>query len=255
MLLRGKTLVVTGGNSGIGAAIVRAAAAEGANVVVDYVVRPEDTDEIVTAIEQLGGHAVGVQADVTKAGELHKMVRTAVDTYGRLDVLINNAGIETRTGILDTTEEDYDRVMAINLKSAFFGTQFAAKQFIAQGDGGIVINISSVHEDWPMPGNVAYCVSKGGVRMLARTAGVELGVHGIRVVNVCPGAVATPINQATMDDPEQLEKLRSTIPLGRLAQPEDIADVVVFLASGGNDYMTATSVFIDGGIMQGSVGL
>jgi glucose 1-dehydrogenase len=183
------------------------------------------------------------------------MIRTAVDTYGRLDVLINNAGIETRTSILDTTEEDYDRVMAINLKSAFFGTQFAAKQFIAQGDGGIVINISSVHEDWPMPGNVAYCVSKGGVRMLARTAGVELGVHGIRVVNVCPGAVATPINQATMDDPEQLEKLRSTIPLGRLAQPEDIADVVVFLASGGNDYMTATSVFIDGGIMQGSVGL
>jgi glucose 1-dehydrogenase len=196
-----------------------------------------------------------VQADVTKAGELHKMVRTAVDTYSRLDVLINNAGIETRTSILDTTEEDYDRVMAVNLKSAFFGTQFAAKQFIAQGDGGIVINISSVHEDWPMPGNVAYCVSKGGVRMLARTAGVELGVHGIRVVNVCPGAVATPINQATMDDPEQLEKLRSTIPLGRLAQPEDIADVVVFLASGGNDYMTATSVFIDGGIMQGSVGL
>ena len=255
MLLRGKTLVVTGGNSGIGAAIVRAAAAEGANVVVDYVVRPEDTDEIVTAIEQLGGHAVGVQADVTKAGELHKMVRTAVDTYGRLDVLINNAGIETRTGILDTTEEDYDRVMAINLKSAFFGTQFAAKQFIAQGEGGIVINISSVHEDWPMPGNVAYCVSKGGMRMLARTAGVELGMHGIRVVNVCPGAVATPINQATTDDPEQLEKLRSTIPLGRLAQPEDIADVVVFLASGGNDYMTATSVFIDGGIMQGSVGL
>ena len=255
MLLRGKTLVVTGGNSGIGAAIVRAAAAEGANVVVDYVVRPEATDEIVAAIEQLGGHAVGVQADVTKAGELHKMIRTAVDTYGRLDVLINNAGIETRTSILDTTEEDYDRVMAINLKSAFFGTQFAAKQFIAQGDGGIVINISSVHEDWPMPGNVAYCVSKGGVRMLARTAGVELGVHGIRVVNVCPGAVATPINQATMDDPEQLEKLRSTIPLGRLAQPEDIADVVVFLASGGNDYMTATSVFIDGGIMQGSVGL
>ncbi len=255
MLLRGKTLVVTGGNSGIGAAIVRAAAAEGANVVVDFVVRPEATDEIVAAIEQLGGHAVGVQADVTKAGELHKMIRMAVDTYGRLDVLINNAGIQARTSILDTTEEDYDRVMAINLKSAFFGTQFAAKQFIAQGEGGIVINISSVHEDWPMPGNVAYCVSKGGVRMLARTAGVELGVHGIRVVNVCPGAVATPINQATMDDPEQLEKLRSTIPLGRLAQPEDIADVVVFLASGGNDYMTATSVFIDGGIMQGSVGL
>ena len=255
MLLRDKTLVVTGGNSGIGEAIVRAAAAEGANVVIDYVALPEETRAIVAAIEQLGGHAVGVQADVTKAADLHRMISTAVDTYGRLDVLINNAGIETRTGILDTSEADYDRVLDVNLKSAFFATQFAAKQFIAQGAGGIVINISSVHEDWPMPGNIAYCVSKGGTRMLTRTAGVELGAHGIRVVNVCPGAVATPINQATIDDPDQLRKLQAAIPLGRLAQPEDIADVVVFLASGANDYMTATSVFIDGGIMQGSVGL
>jgi glucose 1-dehydrogenase len=254
-LLQGKTLVVTGGNSGIGEAIVKAAASQGANVVIDYVAHPEETEEIVAAIEQLGGHAVGVQADVSQAADLHKMVQTAVDTYGRLDALVNNAGIETRTSILDTSEDDYERVMDVNLKSAFFGTQFAAKQFIAQGEGGIIINISSVHEDWPMPGNVAYCVSKGGTRMLTRTAGVELGPHGIRVVNVCPGAVATPINQSTMDDPAKLKKLQDAIPLGRVAQPEDIADVVVFLASGQNDYMTATSVFLDGGIMQGSVGL
>lgn len=255
MLLEGKTLVVTGGNSGIGAAIVRAAAAQGANVVIDYVAHPEETEKIVEEIEGLGGHAVGVQADVSKAADLHRMVQTAVDTYGRLDALVNNAGIETRQSILETTEEDYERVMDINLKSAFFGTQFAAKQFIAQGGGGIVITISSVHEDWPMPGNVAYCVSKGGARMLTRTAGVELGPHGIRVVNVCPGAVATPINQSTMDDPEKLKRLEGAIPLGRLATADDIADVVVFLASGRNDYMTATSVVIDGGIMQGSVGL
>jgi glucose 1-dehydrogenase len=254
-LLDGKTLVVTGGNSGIGEAIVKAAAAQGANVVIDYVAHPEETADIVERIEQLGGRAVGVQADVSRAADLHKLVQTAVDTYGRLDALVNNAGIETRTGILDTTEQDYHRVMDVNLKSAFFGTQFAAKQFIAQGDGGIVINISSVHEDWPMPGNIAYCVSKGGARMLTRTAGVELGAHGIRVVNVCPGAVATPINRSTMDNPDKLAKLQAAIPLGRLAQPEDIADVVVFLASGRNDYMTATSVFLDGGIMQGSVGL
>lgn len=254
-LLDGKTLVVTGGNSGIGEAIVKAAAAQGANVVIDYVAHPEETADIVASIEQLGGHAVGVQADVSRAADLHKMVQTAVDTYGRLDALVNNAGIETRAGILETTEEDYHRVMDVNLKSAFFGTQFAAKQFIAQGEGGIVINISSVHEDWPMPGNVAYCVSKGGTRMLTRTAGVELGSHGIRVVNVCPGAVATPINSSTLDDPDKLAKLTAAIPLGRLAQPDDIADVVVFLASGRNDYMTATSVFLDGGIMQGSVGL
>jgi glucose 1-dehydrogenase len=255
MLLEGKTLVITGGNSGIGEAIVKAAATQGANVVIDYVAHPEETEEIVAAIEKLGGHAVGVQADVSRADDLHKMVSVAVETYGRLDALVNNAGIETRTSILETSEADYERVMDVNLKSAFFGTQFAAKQFITQGEGGIIINISSVHEDWPMPGNVAYCVSKGGTRMLTRTAGVELGPHNIRVVNVCPGAVATPINQSTMDDPAKLKKLQDAIPLGRLAQPDDIADVVVFLASGQNDYMTATSVFLDGGIMQGSVGL
>jgi len=183
------------------------------------------------------------------------MVATAVDTYGRLDILVNNAGVETRTSILDTTEADYDKVLGINLKSAFFGTQLAAKQLITQGGGGIIINISSVHEDWPMPGNVAYCVSKGGTRMLTRTAGVELGPHGVRVVNVAPGAVATPINASTMTDPTKMTALDAAIPLGRLAQPSEIADVVVFLASGKSAYLTATTVFIDGGIMQGSVGL
>ena len=255
MLLSGRTLVVTGGNSGIGEAIVVAAAAEGANVVIDYVAHPEETTAVIEKIEAAGGRAVGVQADVSRAADLHAMVKTAVDTFGRLDVLVNNAGMENRTSILDTTEEDYERVLSVNLKSAFFGTQFAAKQFIAQGGGGLVINISSVHEDWPMPGNIAYCVSKGGMRMLARTAGVELGEHAIRVVNVGPGAVATPINATTMGDPEKLKALDASIPLGRLAQPGEIADVVVFLASGKAGYMTASTVFVDGGIMQGSVGL
>lgn len=255
MLLDGKTIVVTGGNSGIGEAIVLAMAAEGANVVIDYIAHPEETTTLIDRIEAAGGHAVGVDADVSKPADLHTMVKTAVDTYGRLDVIINNAGVETRTSILDTTEEQYEKVMNINLKSAFFGTQFAAKQFIAQGTPGLVINISSVHEDWPMPGNVAYCVSKGGTRMLTRTAGVELGVHGIRVVNVAPGAVNTPINAATENDPAALKKLDDAIPLGRMAEPSEIADMVVFLASGKSAYMTATTVFIDGGIMQGSVGL
>ncbi|HET8582460.1 MAG TPA: glucose 1-dehydrogenase [Jatrophihabitans sp.] len=255
MLLKDKSIVVTGGNSGIGEAIVLAAAAEGANVVIDYVAHPDETKDLVDRIEAAGGHAVGVQADVSKAADLERMVQAAVDAYGRLDVLISNAGIETRTSLLDTTEADFEKVMAVNLKSAFFGAQFAAKQFVKQGGGGLILNISSVHEDWPMPGNIAYCVSKGGIRMLTRTAGVELGVHGIRMVNIAPGAVSTPINASTMADPEQLKKLDAAIPLGRMADPAEIADVVVFLASGKAGYMTSTTVVIDGGIMQGSVGL
>ena len=255
MLLAGKSIVVTGGNSGIGESIVLAAAAEGANVVVDYVTHPEEATALIARVEAAGGHAIGVRADVSKAADLQAMIQAAVDTYGRLDVLINNAGIETRTSLLDTTEADFDKVVAVNMKSAFFGTQAAARQFIVQGGGGLVINMSSVHEDWPMPGNIAYCVSKGGIRMLTRTAGVELGPRGIRVINVAPGAVSTPINASTESDPAKMRALDAAIPLGRMAEPAEIADVVVFLASGKAGYMTATTIVIDGGIMRGSVGL
>jgi glucose 1-dehydrogenase len=144
--------------------------------------------------------------------------------------------------------------MAINLKSAFFGTQIAAKQMIKQG-GGRIINVTSVHEDWPMPGNTAYCLAKGGMRMLTRTAGVELAAHNILVVGVGPGAVATPINLSTMNDPAKLAQLDAAIPLRRMARPGEIASVVGFLAGDGASYITATTVFTDGGIMQNSVGL
>lgn len=255
MLLTGKTIVVTGGNSGIGEQICLTAAAEGANIVIDYVAHPEETESLLHRIEAAGGKAVGVDADITRSADLHAMVQKAVDSFGRLDVLVNNAGMEDRASLLEETEEGYDRVMAVNMKSAFFATQAAAKQFIAQGGGGLVLNISSVHEDWPMPGNLAYCVSKGGMRMLARSGGVELGPHGIRIVNIAPGAVDTPINASTTADPAKLRQLDRAIPLGRMAEPAEIADVVVFLASGRAGYMTSTTVTIDGGISQGSVGL
>jgi len=255
MLLGGKVIVVTGGNSGIGAAIVRAAAAEGAKVVIDYVAHEDATQKLVAEVKEAGGEATGVEADVSRSDDLHRLIQSAVDTYGRLDVLVNNAGIEVRQSLLDSTEEDYEKVMAVNMKSAFFGSQAAAKQFIAQGGGGLILNISSVHEDWPMPGNIAYCVSKGGMRMLTRTAGVELGEHGIRMVNIAPGAVDTPINAQTTSNTDLLGKLTDSIPLHRVAEPSDIADVVVFLASGKATYMTSTTVVVDGGIMQGSVGL
>ena len=169
--------------------------------------------------------------------------------------MVNNAGIESRTSILDTTEQQYEKVLQINLKSAFFGTQLAAKQMIKQGGGGHIINITSVHEDWPMPGNTAYCLSKGGMRMLTRTAGVELAHHNILVVGVGPGPVATPINLSTMEDPAKMAKLDSAIPLGRMAQPQEIASVVALLAGSGASYVTATTVFADGGLMQSSPGL
>jgi glucose 1-dehydrogenase len=255
MPLHDKVAIVTGGNSGIGKAIALGLARAGANIVIDYVSDPSATDALEQAIGALGERAIGVDADVSCVDQLQTLIDAAVNQFGRVDVMVNNAGVETRTSVLDTTEEQYEKVLSINLKSAFFGTQLAARQMIKQGGGGRIINITSVHEDWPMPGNTTYCLSKGGMRMLTRTAGVELAPHGIRVVGVGPGAVATPINASTMKDPTLLAKLNAAIPLGRLAQPEEIANVVVFLAGDGASYLTATTIFADGGIMQSSPGL
>jgi glucose 1-dehydrogenase len=255
MDLQGKIAIVTGGNTGIGKSIVLAVAEQGANVVIDYIADENATEDLEKQIVALGDRAVGVDADVSKVADLERLVGTAVQKFGRLDIMVNNAGVETRTSILDTTEQQYEKVLEINLKSAFFGTQLAAKQMIAQGGGGRIINVTSVHEDWPMPGNTAYCLSKGGVRMLTRTAGVELGPHGINVVGVGPGAVATPINTSTMDDPAKMKTLDAAIPLGRMAEPHEIASVVAFVAGDGASYLTATTIFADGGIMHSSPGL
>src|SRR6476661_3139903 len=237
MLLKSKVAIVTGGNTGIGKAIVLELAREGANVVVDYISHPEATEELERQCAALGDQAIGVDADVSKVADLEKLVAAAVKAFGRLDIMVNNAGMETRTSVLDTTEQQYEKVLEVNLKSAFFGTQLAAKQMIAQGGGGRIINITSVHEDWPMPGNTPYCVSKGGARMLTRTAGVELGPHGITVVGVGPGAIATPINTSTMNDPAKMATLDAAIPLGRMAEPEEIASLVAFLADEGAGYL------------------
>ena len=253
--LQGKVAIVTGGNTGIGAAVVLALAEQGARVVIDYVANEQAEEELERKIASLGDTAVGIEADVSKIEDLQRMIDAAVSNYGRLDVMVNNAGIETRTSVLDTTEGQFEKVIAVNLKSAFFGTQLAAKQMIKQGGGGRIINMTSVHEDWPMPGNTPYCLSKGGMRMLTRTAGVELAPHNICVVGVGPGAVNTPINAQTINDPAALAKLNGAIPIGRMAEPEEIASVVAFLAGDGASYITATTIFADGGIMQSSPGL
>ena len=253
--LSGRVAVVTGAGApdGIGFAAARLLAELGAAVLISATTaRIQDR---ASELRSAGFDALGIAGDLTDADVAGGLVSAALAQWGRLDILVNNAGVETRTSVLDTTEADYDRVLAINLKSAFFGTQFAARQMIKQGGGGRIINISSVHEDWPMPGNAPYCLSKGGMRMLTRTAAVELARHNILVSGVAPGAVATPINQATMGNPELLKKLEGAIPLGRMAKPEEIARVVAFLAGDGGSYITGTTVVADGGIMQSSPGL
>jgi glucose 1-dehydrogenase len=255
MTLEGKVAIVTGSDSGIGHAIALELARQGAAVTVNYHRNADAAGATQQAIEAAGGKAQIIQADVSSVADIGKLVDGTVAAFGRLDILVNNAGMETRTSTLDTTEHQFDMVIAIDLKSAFFGVQLAAKQMIAQGGGGRIINISSIHEDWPMPGNAPYCLAKGGVRMLTRTAGVELAPHGITVVGVAPGAVHTPIDEVTLSDPAQKAKLESAIPLGRVAEPEEIARLVAFLASDAASYGTATTYVADGGMMQASVGL
>ena len=255
MDLEGKVAVVTGGNSGIGMAIVLELAERGASIAIDYVAHPEATEALAQRVAAMGDQVMAVEADVGKAADLARLVDGTVRRFGRVDIMVNNAGVETRTSVLETTEAQYDAVLDVNLKSAFFGTQLAARQMIKQGGGGRIINISSVHEDWPMPGNIAYCLSKGGMRMLTRTAGLELAPHRILVVGVAPGAVATPINQVTMRDPALMQRLAAAIPLGRMGRPEEIARVVAFLAGDGASYVTATTIVADGGMMQQSPGL
>jgi glucose 1-dehydrogenase len=255
MSLKDKAAIVTGSDSGIGRAIAIELARQGAAVTINYHKNADAAEATRKEIEDAGGRAQVIQADVSSVADIGRLVDGTVAAFGRLDILVNNAGMETRTSTLETTEHQFDMVIAIDLKSAFFGVQLAAKQMIKQGGGGRIINISSIHEDWPMPGNSPYCLAKGGVRMLTRTAGVELAPHGITVVGVAPGAVHTPIDEVTLADPAQKAKLESAIPLGRVAEPSEIANLVAFLASDAASYGTATTYVADGGMMQASVGL
>ena len=223
---------------------------------IDYVANEQATEELEKRVAGLGDQAIGVDADVSKVADLQKMVDETVKAFGRLDVMVNNAGVETRTSILDTTEDKYEFVLNVNLKSAFFGTQLAAKQMIKQGDGGRIINITSVHEDWPMPGNTAYCLSKGGMRMLTRTAGVELAKHNITRGRRRSRCRRHADQQGDRGRPDEDGEARRGDP-ARTAWPirSEIGSVVAFLAGDGSSYVTATTIFADGGIMQGSPGL
>jgi glucose 1-dehydrogenase len=249
MRLQGKVAIVTGGSRGIGAGVVRRLVEEGAAVTLDYHVHRDEADAIVREMQAIGGRSLAVQVDVSDVAGVQSLVAETVAAFGRLDVLVNNAGIEQPQPFTEVLPDAFDRQIATDLKGPYFATQAATRQMIAQGGGGCIINISSVHEDVPMVGNAVYCAAKGGLRMLTRTLANELAPHGIRIVNVGPGAIITPINQATLDDPQRRAALLAEIPIGRLGQPADIANAVAWLASDEASYVTGTTLFVDGGMM------
>jgi glucose 1-dehydrogenase len=244
-----KVAIVTGGSLGIGAGIVRRLAHDGYAVTLDYHTHSDAANAIAQEITEQGGQALVVQADVSSVRDIANLVTQTVARFGRLDLLVNNAGIEQRMDFLETAEAAFDQQIAVDLKGPYFASQAAARQMVAQGGGGCIINISSVHEDLPMVGNAVYCAAKGGLRMLTRTLANELAPHGIRIVNIGPGAIATPINTATLADPAKVKALLAEIPLNRIGQPDDIANAVAWLASDQASYITGTTLFVDGGLM------
>lgn len=253
--LEQKVAVVTGSDSGIGRAIAIQFAREGASVIINYAHAQDKAEEVLHTIEKDGGRAIVVQADVSQYQEVTKLIQKAIQQFDRLDIMVNNAGMEIHSPFLDETEQNFDRVLGVDLKGTFFGAQLAAREMVKRKIAGRIINISSVHEDLPMPGNVPYCCAKGGMRMLTRTICLELAPHHITVNNIGPGAVHTPIDRDVEADPEKMGALLKEIPLHRMAQPEEVAQLALFLASDSSAYITGATYFIDGGLMQNTGGL
>ncbi|MGH7507001.1 MAG: SDR family NAD(P)-dependent oxidoreductase, partial [Longimicrobiales bacterium] len=208
----------------------------------------EDSEETLARIRRSGGEARFLGADVSRVSDVNRLVEHGFEQFGQLDILVNNAGIEKHAPFWEVTEQDYDAVMNVNLKGAFFAAQAFVKILRERRRPGVIVNNSSVHEDLPFPNFTAYCLSKGGMQMLARNLAVELGPLGIRVNNVAPGAIRTPINAALLDRPELLASLNENISLGRLGTPEDVAGVVAFLASDEASYVTGATYYVDGGL-------
>jgi glucose 1-dehydrogenase len=250
MRLKDKVALVTGANSGIGKAIAERFAAEGAHVAVNYLPGGHRAEDAEAELKTFGPTGIALPGDVGNRADVEKMVADTVAKFGRLDIAVSNAGIEIKKPFVDITDEEWNRVMGVNLYGSFLVSQIAARQLIKQGGGGRLIFISSIHEDVPFPQFASYCASKGGIRMLMRNLAVELAPFKITCNNVAPGAVATPINKATLDDPVASKLAIEPIPLGRFARPEEIAAVTLFLASDEASYTTGSTYYADGGLTQ-----
>ncbi|PWU08751.1 MAG: glucose-1-dehydrogenase [Verrucomicrobia bacterium] len=251
MRLEGKVALITGAGSGIGQAIVERFAAEGARVVINY--RPggkHSGEEAAKLITGRGQKATAIAANVDNRAEVEIMVQQTVATFGRLDIAVCNAGIEIKKPFQDVTDDEWHKVMGVNLYGSFLVSQAAVRQMIKQGQGGRVIFMSSVHEDIPFPGYTAYCASKGAIRMMMRNLALELAQHKITANNIAPGAISTPINEKVMKDPDALKAAAAQIPWGRFGKPEEVAAVAVFLASDEAEYVTGSTYYVDGGLTR-----
>ncbi|MGH7620601.1 MAG: glucose 1-dehydrogenase [Gemmatimonadaceae bacterium] len=251
MRLKDKVALITGASSGIGAGVAERFAAEGAHVVVNYRPgSPGDRAAAEKAAASYGTKSIAVEADVAKRDQVEAMVKRVVSELGRVDICLNNAGIEIKRDFLQATDDEWNRVMGVNLFGSFVTSQTCARAMVEQGGGGRLIFMSSVHEDIPFPGYTSYCASKGAIRMMMRNLAMELAPYAITVNNIAPGAIATPINQAVLDDPVAYKNAVSEIPLGRFGKPEDVAAVAVFLASDEAAYVTGSTYYVDGGLTQ-----
>jgi len=247
--LEGKSIAITGGDQGIGRAIAERLANDGADIAICYRSNQSGAQEAVAEIAKRGRRATAIQCDVGKIEEGQRFIAAAVAQLGKLDVLINNAGLERRADFWDVTEGDFDAVLNVNLKGLFFLTQAFVRHRMQSKSGGKVINISSVHEELPFPHFASYCASKGGVKMLTRNLSIELAPLGITINSIAPGAIETPINKNLLNDPAKLNALLQNIPLKRLGEPSDVASLASFLASDESSYITGTTLFVDGGLL------
>jgi glucose 1-dehydrogenase len=253
--LKGKNVLVTGGSSGIGQAIAVRFAEYGANVAINYLRQPDeaqDTEsqvqECVAKVQQEGVQDVLVQGDVSKEDDVVEMVRSAINGLGGLDVLVNNAGIQISRPSHELSSEDFDKVLAVNLRGSFLCAREAIRHFMAEEKPGSVINVSSVHQIIPKPDYLGYSTSKGGMQNLTRTLALEFAGRGIRVNGIGPGATVTPINRAWIDDPEKRKAVEEHIPMRRAGDADEMAGVTAFLASDDAGYITGQTIFVDGGL-------
>lgn len=254
--LKGQSALVTGANSGIGMAVAIALANDGANMVINYVTHPEAAEAVVKQIEDNGGNAIAIKADVSKEDEVQSMFQQMIAKYGTIDILVNNAGLQRDSPLEKMNLADWQLVINVNLTGQFLCAREAVKEFLRRGMVpdrscalGKIICMSSVHQVIPWAGHVNYATSKGGIEMMMKSMAQELAPKKIRVNSIGPGAIQTPINKAAWSTPEALNKLLTLIPYGRIGQPEDIGKVAVWLASDESDYLNGTTIFSDGGML------